>query len=143
MGMPEVPASDRSVKNMERCSNNSEVLNMLIPENIKIGEHYYCIKKCKLIDWTNRNVTGKINYSDKKMKIRISEKDNRITEETFFHEIAHGILKELEYNHPGITKFRNDEMFVQELGLNLRRTLVDLLNNQDTGSAEGRDPYKL
>ena len=59
------------------------------------------------------------------------DKDKRITEDTFFHEIAHGILKELEFNYPKMSSFRNNESFVQEMGLTLRKTFIDLLNNRE------------
>jgi hypothetical protein len=36
----------------------------------------------------------------------------------------------MEFNYPQITKFRNDEQFTQELGLNLRKLFLDLLEKQ-------------
>ena len=103
---------------------------MKIPTKIKIGEYEYNIKKCWKVDWLNRNIIGQINYGRKELKLEIFE-DKRINEDNFFHEIAHGILKELEFNHPQISKFRNDESFVQEMGLNLRKTFLDLLKKQE------------
>lgn len=52
-------------------------------------------------------------------------------EDTFFHEMAHGILKEMEFNYPQITKFRSDENFTQELGLCLRKLFLHLLEEQE------------
>ena len=104
---------------------------MKIPDKIRIGKYNYNIKKVRIIDWTNSNIDGQISYSSKMMKIKINKKDERITESTFFHEIVHGILKELEYNYPKISSFRSNESFVQELALILRKTFIDLLDAQE------------
>jgi len=104
---------------------------MNIQNKIKIGEHFYNIKKVRILDWKNKNVVGNINYATKLMKLKKLGPDKRIYQDTFFHEVAHGILKELEFNYPRMQKFRNDECFVQELGLNLRKTFIDLLENQE------------
>jgi hypothetical protein len=100
-----------------------------IPKKIRIGESEYNVKKCRIIDW-NGKLAGQINYGSKVMKMKEFE-DERVTEETFFHEMSHGVLKELEFNHPAITRFRNDETFVQEMGLLLRKAFLDLLSNQE------------
>lgn len=104
---------------------------MKIPKKIKIGEHFYDVNRVRIVDWRNSNVTGQINYATKKMKLKNCKKDKRITQDTFFHEVTHGILKELEFNYPKILKFRNDEKFVQEFGLTLRKTFLDLLESQE------------
>jgi len=100
-----------------------------IPKKVRIGNHYYNIKKVRVVDWKNKDVAGDINYGIKRVRLK-KFKDERMNQEIFFHEVAHGILKELEFNYPQIIKFRNDEIFVQELGLTLRKTVIDLLNNQ-------------
>lgn len=99
---------------------------MKIPNKVMIGEYYYSVKQVQLIDW-DRSIGGQINYNTKTIKLKPGV-DKKITESTFFHEIAHGLLKELEYNHPKITAFRSNETFVEEMGLQLRKTFVDLLN---------------
>lgn len=109
---------------------------MKIPNRIKIGEHFYDIKKVRLIGW-NDTIVGQIHYGNKRIKIRMSNKDMRDNEDTFFHEVAHGLLKELEFNNPSIVKFRNDECFVQEMGLLLRKTFLDLLKSQEQGDLRG------
>jgi len=103
---------------------------MIIPNKIRIGEHNYTISKCWKVDWKNNNVVGQINYNDKKIRLKDCNTDERINEDNFFHEIAHGMLKELEFNHPKISVFRNDEGFVQEIGLLMRKTFLDLMNKQ-------------
>ena len=45
--------------------------------------------------------------------------------------MVHGILREMEFNYPQLTKFRTDEEFVQELGLCLRKVFFDLLKEQE------------
>lgn len=104
---------------------------MKIPDKIKIGKHYYSIRKVRIVDWKNCAVVGFINYRDKKIKLKKFDDDHRMYESIFFHEMGHGILKELEYNHPKTVKFRQDEDFVQELGLMLRKTFLDLLKSQE------------
>jgi hypothetical protein len=111
-----------------------------IPDKIRIGDHYYNIKRLRIIDWSNWNVSGQINYATKVMKINEkASKDERIIESTFFHEIAHGILKELEFNNPQLSKFRCNESFVEELGLTLRKTFIDLLKSQEAKNEDSKD----
>ena len=103
---------------------------MKIPKKLTIGESCYNIKQVRRIDWSS-TVVGQINYHTKKIKIRMNKKDDKLNEETFFHEIAHGILKELEFNTPKITRFRQDESFIHEMGLMLRNTFLELLDKQE------------
>ena len=103
---------------------------MIIPKKIKIGETNYNIKFKRVVDWTNKKVTGEINYGEGIMKIKNHKQGDKFKEDIFFHEMAHGVLKELEFNHPKISKFRCDELFVQEMGLTLRKTFLDLLKSQ-------------
>ena len=102
---------------------------MKIPKWVIIGETTYRVKIKRFVDFFNSNIQGNINYSNDVLKIKKGS-DNRIMEDVFFHEIAHGILKDMEFNYPQITKFRNDEQFTQELGLNLRKLFLDLLEKQ-------------
>lgn len=104
---------------------------MIIPDKIKIGRNYYTIKKVKHMVWGDTSIVGKINYGDKLMKLKMYKRDNISNQDTFFHEVAHGLLKELEFNYPQMVKFRNDESFTQELGLTLRITFLDLLGRQE------------
>lgn len=101
---------------------------MIIPKTIKIGETDYKISE-SLFLFREKSLCGEITYHRKKMKIRLNQ-TNRGKEDTFFHEVAHGILKELEFNYPKITLLRNDEDFVQELGLLMRKTFLDLMEKQ-------------
>lgn len=103
---------------------------MKIPDKIRIGCKNYIIKKVRTVSWLNNSIVGNINYSASIIKIK-KYKDKREMEQTFFHEMAHGLMKEMEFNHPQITKFRSDEVFTQELGLNLRKTFLDLLDKQE------------
>ena len=103
---------------------------MEIPNKIKIGSYYYNIKKVRIVEWGNNDIAGQINYTDKVIKLRKFNKDEKVTEDILFHEIAHGVLKELEFNYPQISKFRNDEDFTQEFGLNLRKIFKELLEAQ-------------
>ncbi len=100
---------------------------MKIPKKIKIGEVEYTISQKRY--FFNKTIGGSINYGEKTLDIK-KNTDQKIKEDTFFHEISHGVLKELEFNHPKVSKFRNNEGFVQEMGLILRTTFLDLLRQQ-------------
>ena len=102
---------------------------MNIPNKITIGMKEYSIKIKYFVDLFHSNVYGNINYMDGVMKIKKVD-DERAMEDTFFHEIAHGLMKEMEFNYPQMVKFRNDEKFIQELGLHLRNTFMELLRKQ-------------
>jgi hypothetical protein len=99
---------------------------MKIPKKIKIGGTEYRVKEKRLINW-NSNISGQIRYGSNTLILKKSASE-RAEQDSFFHEIAHGILREMAYNYPKITKFQNDEDFVQELGLVLRKTFLDLLS---------------
>lgn len=97
---------------------------MIIPDKIKIGDTEYKVRNKKF-----KEIGGQINYSNRTLDIHRSNFD-RAREDTFFHEVSHGILKELEFNHPKIICFRNNEDFTQEMGLILRKTVLDLIRKQ-------------
>ena len=98
-----------------------------IPKKILIGNTEYTIKhKHFLFD---KNLGGNINYSSQRLNIKKSN-NQKVKETTFFHEIAHGLIKELEYNHPKLSLFRNNEELVHEMGLVLRKTFIDLMEKQ-------------
>jgi len=103
---------------------------MIIPKKIIIGDTQYDIKKRLWL--FNKNYSGKITYSCRLLEIRESCDKNE--QDYFFHELAHGVLKELEFNHPKIIRFRNNEEFVQEIGLILRKSFLDLMQAQKTTS---------
>ena len=94
-----------------------------------IGDSKYKVREKNY--WFSRlgNISGNINYANQVINMSNIQTE-RCKEDTFFHEIAHGILKELEFNYPAITKYRNDELFTQELGLMLRKTFLDLIQKQ-------------
>lgn len=102
---------------------------MKIPNKISIGQTNYKIKMVKIVNWGNKNVIGNINYSTKKIRLKKQE-DDRANEDTFFHELAHGLIKELEYNHPRISSFRNNEEFIQEMGLTMRNMFLQLKTDE-------------
>ncbi len=101
---------------------------MKIPKTIRIGNKEFKIKIKNRISWSKK-ISGQINYDDKELMINKKLK-GRDLESTFFHELAHGLFHEMEFNYPQMVKFRNDETFIQEFGLNLRKTFLDLLEKQ-------------
>lgn len=102
---------------------------MKIPNKLIIGETQYKIKMKRVINW-NKEIGGQINYNYNLLILK-KGMSKKILESSFFHEIAHGILKELEFNYPKISNFRDNEKFVQEMGLVLRKTFLDLLEKQE------------
>jgi hypothetical protein len=98
---------------------------MEIPRIITIGEKTYDVSKTRFF-LRPSSLSGEIRYHEDKILIK-HNLDERDTERTFFHELAHGIFYELENNHPTATKFRNDEVFIQELALHLRLVYKQLL----------------
>ena len=98
---------------------------MELPKTITIGEKEYEVKFSNFF-FQPRGVAGQINYVSETIKIKPSN-DERMTETTFFHELAHGIFYELESNHPTVTKFRSDENFINELALHLLLVYKQLL----------------
>lgn len=101
---------------------------MKYPKELYIGDHLYKFKVVRLIEkliFKKNNIAANINYKDSIIKTLEfeNEKENQAN---LFHELAHGILREMEFNHPKIIKFRNDEKFIEEFGLVLRKTFIDL-----------------
>lgn len=103
---------------------------MKIPKKIKMGDQEYMIKMRKKVGG-NKHYGGQINYSSKIMELKKDARDSKLLEATFFHEITHCLIKELEYNYPKIQKFRNDEGFVNEMALLLRKFFLDLLEKNE------------
>ena len=101
---------------------------MRIPNKIKIGDSEYNVNE-KMILFKEKTLSGQITYGNLNLAIR-GDMIPKAKEDTFFHEIAHGVLKELEFNHPKISHFRNDDKFVQEMGLVLRKTFLDLIEKK-------------
>ena len=101
---------------------------MNLPKKLMIGQNEYKISKSHFV--FNRNLAGLINYHTKEILIRKTDNDRDLSE-NLFHEIAHGLFKELEYNHPKITSFRNNEEFIQETGLLLRKIYLQLLKEKE------------
>ena len=90
---------------------------MKVPERVKIGIHCYDVEVLENIrgDFspTISNDLGGISYDG--LKIRISAQyPHEIQIEAFLHEVAHGILSEMEEE-----KLRRDEKFVSLLGKQL------------------------
>jgi hypothetical protein len=79
--------------------------------------------------WHEKCVAGQINYTTGEILVKDILRGKEM-ESTFFHEIAHGILKELEFNYPNVHILRNNEEFTHELGLNLRQIFLQLLDEQ-------------
>lgn len=102
---------------------------MKIPNKIKIGDKEFDINFKRLINF-DKNISGQIRLNDNKIILTKNLK-GKILEDTFFHEISHGLFREMEFNYPQMAKFRNDESFIQEFGLLLRKTFLDLLSKQE------------
>lgn len=101
---------------------------MKYPKTINIGNKVYKIKVLKFLErfwFLKHNMAANINYKDNLIKT-VEFDDPKENEANLFHEITHGILREMEFNHPGIITYRNNEVFVEELGLALRKTFIDL-----------------
>ncbi len=101
---------------------------MIIPNKITIGKSIYNVFNRYLFF---RSHAGIINYFEKEIVLKRKYNKGRTGESTFFHEVSHGIVNELQYNYPKIIPLKDDEDFVQELGLLLRRVFMDLLAQQE------------
>lgn len=103
---------------------------MKYPQDINIGDKRYKIKIVRYLErflFLRNNIAANINYKTGVIKTVIFN-DSKEDEANFFHEIAHGMLREMEFNHPKIITFRKNEKFIEEFALVLRKTIIDLNN---------------
>ena len=100
---------------------------MKLPETVRIGQKVYTVGEKRYV--FDKNLGGSINYNVDTISIRKGMPEREV-EATFFHEIAHGVLHELEFTHPQITSFRSNETFVQEMGLMMRQIFQQLVHEQ-------------
>ena len=67
---------------------------MKIPKQITLGKKTYEIKKNSMF-FFDKAVAGQIDYTNNRITLKTTL-DTREEEGTFFHELAHRILKEME-----------------------------------------------
>lgn len=82
-----------------------------IPKKFNLLGHTYKVKFVKKVD--SRDSPGDIDPNTKIIRLKKSSKSHSkdLVEETFFHEMIHGILDELEYGN-----LSNDEQLVERVG---------------------------
>ena len=110
---------------------------MIIPKTIKIGSTKYKVSLVKVVDYMEmikmrfRKEKGIIFGRIDGQEIRIKKDlNNKHQKETFFHEMAHGIMWEMERSHPKVWAWRKDEAFICKLGSVLSRTFSNLMKSQ-------------
>ena len=105
---------------------------MKIPKKVKIGNETF---KIKVKRFMKKNLYGSICQCKKVIKIN-KNNSTRELEATFFHEIVHGLLKEMSFNYPFLKNKRFDEDFVEEMGLLMRNIYLDLLKKDESSLKE-------
>ncbi len=91
-----------------------------IPKSFQLLGHTYKVKVVSKVD-KGDDSWGQLDPHKKVLKLRnfyLDEADKEVFIETFFHELIHAILFELEYN-----KESNNEEFVERVGRGLHQAL--------------------
>ena len=110
------------------------IKNDRIPEEVRIGNSHYKVIQHKIVTSNfgfdallnlikGQVRLGQINFNNKEIKIK---KDGYNKRKTFLHEVAHGIMYEMEKRYPKASAWNNDEAFMGRLGIVLDKTLTDL-----------------
>jgi hypothetical protein len=101
-----------------------------IPSKIKIGGSVFDVVFCKVVDEDDRNVDGKVIYSDQQIKLAL-DMHPTYTTKVLLHEIIHGVFDFL--------CFEQDETQVERLTNVLFQVLVDNKLHFDEMSVEEDD----
>lgn len=95
---------------------------MEIPVKVRIGSIYYdVIVEDKTIVLDSSQCKGKIDYDFHKINIDSSIQDEQGQEQTFLHELIHGIARErsLDFDNP------DEETIVDGLAIGLHQVIMD------------------
>ena len=114
---------------------------MKIPSSIKIGNKEYAIKEVKIVNFFNTlnplrlfkdggTIIGQICKDNKDIRLQKDLKPKK-KKMVFFHELAHGIMWEMEKSHPQVSAWRDDEVFTDKFGRMLSRTFDNLMKSQN------------
>lgn len=95
---------------------------MNIPEGIRIGSMDYKVELTeKTLGLNGRVCYGTIDYEKHLIEINRELRDKQGTEQTFLHELVHGIVKERNLD----LQNSNDETIVDEIATGLHQVIRD------------------
>lgn len=98
---------------------------MNIPEKIRIGSSDYSIVTSDETLIVNRQeCKGMIDYEFHKIKINNSVQDKQGQEQTFLHELVHGIIRERNLD----LENADEETIVEEIAMGLHQVIRDNCN---------------
>jgi hypothetical protein len=99
----------------------------MIPASVQIGQTRY---KVEVLDHIQRNYLGFIDYNKKTIQVAKYRFDNtevspKDLEHAFWHEVTHGILKDM--NH----KLESNESFVDAFALRTTQVMRSMRENNN------------
>lgn len=109
--------------------NGKGVIQMKIPEKVKIGGKTYTVEITSKMDLGINNVSAEILYND--LVIRISPQAEQKMQADFLHEVVHGIFDHLGYTN-------HDEKKVDELAQSLYMVIQDNPQIFEGGDSDDR-----
>ena len=89
---------------------------MRIPQMLKIGGKHYAVKITDNLSLGSSSYAGEINYAG--LEIRIAPHPLEVMEESFIHEMIHGVMAHLGYTD-------HDEKKIEELAAALYMVIQD------------------
>jgi hypothetical protein len=108
----------------------------IIPPKIKIGNSVYKVNHVNIVDYisafnpfkllSRKMVVGQICPQDREIRLK---KDSYDITNTFFHEMAHGIMWEMTKKYPHAEAWVDDEAFTDRLAIVLDKTFNSLIKN--------------
>ena len=94
---------------------------MNIPEVVRIGSCYYDVEFTNEVMTLNKvEVSGIIDYNNHVIQLRSSIGDVQQQEQTFLHEVVHGIVRDRS-----LDLGENEEMIVDEISKGLHQVILD------------------
>jgi hypothetical protein len=100
-----------------------EKIKMNIPEKVRIGSmDYSVIFTDETLIVNGRECKGMITYEKHEIKIKNGISDKQGEEETFLHEVVHGIVYERNFNLNAVDE---DELKVDEIARGLHQFIRD------------------
>lgn len=94
---------------------------MNIPEVVRIGSCYYDVEFTNEVMTLNKvEVSGIIDYNNHVIQLSSSIGDVQQQEQTFLHEVVHGIARDRS-----LDLGENEEMIVDEISKGLHQVILD------------------
>jgi hypothetical protein len=139
----DIPHQVKGRKNMQEMLQEWKIfgdnMKLKIPKTIKIGNSVYNVNHVSMVNYSlnpiklfkrlllGESIVGQICPQDREIRLK---KDSYDIQNTFLHEVAHGIMWEMKKKYPHAEAWVDDEAFTDRLAVVLSKTFNSLMKQQ-------------